>query len=167
MTSPFTAPASRPRNGITTYTAADLQPALNALQWRDGPSAVRRFQAECTAGPTIGTSAVDIAGCSVTFTVTGSNAFAVVTGTFGWSISTSNSTAVASGLCVVDGVTQPRAATKSLQTPDAFTGSQVWSPVLAAGSHTIKLQVVKDLVAGTIALDTTNTVLTVLLIDHR
>jgi hypothetical protein len=67
---------------------------------------------------------------------------------------------------VIDGATQGGTATKSLANFDSQPSTQVWIASLAAGAHTIKLQCQKSAALATCSVQATETMLSILLIDH-
>lgn len=115
---------------------------------------------------TLGTSLADIANCTKTVTVSGANAFAVVTGAFDMSKTAVAATAV--GVLVVDGAAQAAQAIFSDSgntITDRQTVCETWTIPLTAGSHTLKLQASRSPGAGAVAANATNTVITVTVFD--
>jgi hypothetical protein len=162
----FTAPGPDLRNGVDYVPAATLQSAFDALEWRDGPDAVRQLNGVCSSSATITTTATDVAGCTVSFTLTGGSSVVIVNGIFAVGTSVAAAT-VATGTLVVDGVTATGQAIKDGNSIDSFPAAQIWLPTLAAGAHTLKLQISKTVNVGTMSIGITDSILSVLVFDHR
>lgn len=164
--SAFTAPATDLRVGVDYVAGAQMQDAFDALEWRDGPDAVRLLTAVCSSTATLTTTTTDVTGCSITFTLVGSSSVVLVNGVFAFSTSATGVT-IATGSLMVDGVAQAGIATKNGQSFDSQPCNQMWLPTLAAGSHTLKLRAAKTAALGTMTVEITHTVLSILVFDHR
>jgi len=118
-----------------------------------------------TSALTVGTSSADVPGCSITVTVTGANAYALVTMVFDVQAIVTTSNNVFLGQLNVDGVgapTYPEAHADDRTS--RITPAQSTKVPLAAGTHTLKLQAAKT-PGGTFTVMTSHTNLTVILFD--
>lgn len=127
---------------------------------------ITKYTGVATGTPVAVGAEADVAGCSVTCTTTGNNAFALVIGVFDFSKSAT--TGIGEGFCNVDGTDQATLAVLSdgaNTISDRMTVSQVWAVSLTAGSHTIKLRAAKA-GAATINIQP-HTTITVILVDNQ
>ncbi|WP_433067470.1 hypothetical protein [Dactylosporangium sp. CS-033363] len=166
MSTPYTAPSPALRTGIDYLPAALLQPALDALAWRDNKNVLRVLQQHGTSNLTVTTSAQDLPGATLTFTPARSGAIALVVTVFAFSPSAAVSLD-ASGFLVVDGVAQARAAVRGMNAVQNQPATQAHRVVLSAASHTLKLQASRSAATGTVTLTAADSYLAVFLIDNN
>jgi hypothetical protein len=98
-------------------------------------------------------------------TIEGQNAWVWAIGTFDLTGSPSAAFWLIRGSLWVDSVAQTGEVLKYISRNDRVTLSRVWPLTLAAGTHTIKLRVVKDAGAGTASYAMTYTQLALLVVD--
>ena len=120
--------------------------------------------AAATATLNLGASAADVVGASVTVSVGGAHAFAVVTGCFDFKTTVGAGGAFLLGRLAVDGVEQPAQAPKDGATAGSEANvAQCWLVPLAAGTHTLKLRASANGSTSTCGL--THTTITAIVFD--
>lgn len=124
--------------------------------WTDGVSqVVNGFASVHTAisgaDLTLTTSGQDIPGCSVTFTVSGTNGIVLLIGTIGWAVSVAAAGNLLGDLFLDGSATGLQEILDSSATTFGFRSiTQHWVVTgLSAGSHTYKLQAHKDAAGAT------------------
>jgi hypothetical protein len=142
----------------TTQTNAVIN-AVNTLLTGLGQSGT----AVAASPLTVGTTAADVAGCSISLVVAGTNAFVEVTMVFDVQTTVTTSNNVFLGTLLIDGVGGfPEAHADDRES--RITVSQTVRAGLAAGSHTLKLQAAKT-PGGSFTAMASHTTLTVTLFD--
>lgn len=115
---------------------------------------------------TLSTSDQDVPGSTITFSVTGAHAFALVVGTFDFQPTVSSAAINGVGKLSADGTTQTEQA---IWTDNGANSracvSQSWTVPLTAGSHTLKLRATKTGAAGTHVTNSSHTNMSVLVVD--
>jgi len=100
-------------------------------------------QAASTSTLTVTNVETDVPGATLTLTVTGANAFAIVNGTFDYKTTTGVASQFFLGLLSVDGGDQTANATHDAAVSGVGGGcTQTWKVPLSAGSHTLKLRAI-------------------------
>lgn len=126
-------------------SADEFQGILNLL------NSLKSVQSkDCSATLTLTAAEQDIAGCSATVTVAGSNAFVVVYGSFDLRATVIGTGTVLAGRCNVGGVTQTGDA--NLATPTAnirASVSRIWKVAVPAGNTVVKLRALISANTGT------------------
>jgi hypothetical protein len=150
---------TRPSSGATISSTwgDNVTDILNGL--------ARSTAVAATGTLSVSTSDADVPGCSISVTVTGNNAFALVTMVFDVQASVTTSNNVFLGRLNVDGVgapTYPEA--HSDDRTSRTTTAQVTRVPLAAGIHTVTLQASKT-PGGSFTVMTSHTNLTVIVFD--
>lgn len=112
----------------------------------------------CSTALTLSTTLTDIAGCSVTVTIVGGSAYAIVTANAQFVVSAAAAAGtIMSCALLVDGVNQSALGTLRDSADTVHDGHRAytWKVPLAAGSHTLKLQGSKSAASGTCAITNT------------
>lgn len=120
------------------------------------------------AALTLTTSYQDIPNCTYTFTITGGNAFALVTANILWACTVASATDFFQATCLADGVDQGGNGTVVESTVSTFnfrSGSQTWKVPLAAGGRTMKLQAKKSGATPSGTTSNPHTTMAVLIFD--
>jgi hypothetical protein len=113
------------------------------------------------------TTITDIAGCSISCTITGTNGVAFVLGIFDMSKTAAGASCV--GYCNLDGADQTEQAIlgDGSALADRATVGQVWRLSLTVGAHTIKLRANKSANVGTMNANSPHTKIVALIIDNQ
>lgn len=123
-------------------------------------------QKPSTGNLTLSTSVQDVAGCTVTFSVSGAHAFAMVNAAFDFQPTVSSAGNNAVGYLTVDGSSRSQQAIWTDNGANSReTTPQNWVVPLAAGSHTLKLQANKTGAGGTHVANSPHTSMSVLVVD--
>jgi len=123
-------------------------------------------QKPSTGNLTLSTSVQDVAGCTITFSVSGAHAFAAVSAAFDFQPTISSAGINAVGYLTVDGSSRSQQAIWTDNGANSRqTTPQSWLVALSAGSHTLKLQANKTGAAGTHVANSPHTNMTVLVVD--
>lgn len=114
------------------------------------------FVGTCSSPLTLTTSPADVAGATVTFTVVGANAYAIVTGNAQFVVTSAAGITLACAL-YVDGVDQAALGTirDSADNIHDRHHSYTWTIPLTAGVHTLKLRGSKSAALATAAITNT------------
>lgn len=146
--------------GVSDTTPVNaLIAGTNSLLTGLGQSAA----AACSLALVVNVAAADVPGCSVSVTVAGTNAFALITMVFDVQATVTTSNNVFIGSLLVDGLGGYPEAHADDRT-SRITVAQTTKVGLAAGNHTLKLQAAKG-PAGSFTAMATHTTLTVVLFD--
>lgn len=126
-------------------------------------------QARMTSGSTLTLtgSAQDVAGATLTVTVGGADAVALVSATFDFAQTACTAATTEVGQLVVDGVAQDGQALLAQADVNSqrATVAQSWLIPLAAGTHTLKLQAFRIGGTGTFVCYGTHTQMTALILN--
>lgn len=108
----------------------------------------------CSSTLTLTTTPTDVPGCSVTVSVVGASAYAVVTANAEFAVSVAAAGVLLSCSLLVDGVNQAALGTVRDSAEYIHDGhrSYTWKVPLSAGSHTLKLSGSKSASGGTAAI---------------
>lgn len=110
----------------------------------------------CSAGLTLTTTPTDVTGATVTVSVVGANAYAIVTASVQFTV-TGAAGITLSAVLLVDGVSQAALGSvrDSADNIHDQTTCYTWKIPLTAGSHTLKLQGSKSAALGTAVINNT------------
>ncbi|HTI26196.1 MAG TPA: hypothetical protein VL652_34725 [Kutzneria sp.] len=155
-------------SAISHDLADSVETALSALTIAlNGP--LQSGTAVSNTGDVLTTTNQDVDGATMSVTVLGTHAKAVVTGTLQISCATGALGAYCTGDLLVDGVAMAASGQIVHDLATTYqhrTASQTWTVALPAGAHTLKLAAKKNSTAGTAASwEYPGSTLTVVLLD--